>query len=259
MTTTRTKMRVLIVEDQPLFRDLLKTALSGYPAVEVIAAVDNPRDAIRIGVSHRPDTVLMDVDLGEEMTGIDAARKIKEARPQTGIVILSSHKDKEYLRSVAEGRGGGWSYLLKQTMGDTDAIVRAMEGSTWGLVTLDPAVIEYLRPDSDSNLQKLTDKQMTVVKNIASGAKTPEIARKTNLSVDQVDREIDRICTELGVSGKSGAERQNGVTLAYLNGTHRVEKGDAAALAPDADRLEGAPSVPAPEPVAKPVAAWGYG
>ncbi|MBI4305904.1 MAG: response regulator transcription factor [Chloroflexi bacterium] len=261
MTTNGAKMRVLIVEDQPLFRDLLRTALSAYPTVEVIAAVDNPRDAVRIGISHKPDAILMDVELGEEMTGIEAARKIKEARPQTGVVILSSHKDKEYLRSVAEGRGGGWSYLLKQTMGDTDAIVRAMEGSTWGLVTLDPAIIEYLRPDADSNLQRLTEKQMTVVKNVAGGAKTQEIARRTNLTEAEVDSEIDRICSELGVSGKTGAERRNSVAVAYLNGTHRVVERDPAAEAADVIRIEGAPAVapPALEPAGTPAGAWGYG
>lgn len=131
------KVRTLIVEDEPLFRDLLRSSLSPCPTVEVVAAVDNPRDAIRLALETKPEVVLMDIELGEEMTGIDAARHIRQAHPATGIVILSSHCDLEYVRTAVENR---WSYLLKSSVGRTDVIVRAIEGSAWGYVTRDPAV-----------------------------------------------------------------------------------------------------------------------
>jgi CheY-like chemotaxis protein len=104
---TSRKIRVNIVEDQALFRDLLRTALGGYGQIEVVTTADNGSDGIKNAYQYRPDAVIMDVDLGEGMTGIEAAQKIKSLRPETGIVILSSHRDKEYLQSVAEGRGGG--------------------------------------------------------------------------------------------------------------------------------------------------------
>lgn len=138
------KVRTLIVEDQPLLRELLRDALSQCPSVEVVDAVGNARDAVRIALETHPEVVLTDIELGEEMTGIDAARQIKRARPGTGIVILSSHKDREYVRTVVQD--GGWSYLLKSSIGNKDTIVRAIEGSAWGYVTIDPALID----DSES-------------------------------------------------------------------------------------------------------------
>lgn len=198
-TVTTRKLRVALVEDQPLFRDLLRTALGGYGQIEVVATADNGHDGIQNAYQYRPDAVIMDIDLGEGMTGIEAAQKIKEVRPEVGIILLSSHRDKEYLQAVAEGHGGGWSYLLKQNLQDTATLVRAIEGSTWGLVTLDPTIIEQLRPRTSSILDKLTEKQMLVLKNVAGGYRTQEIARRVEMDEKTVDREIERICNELGI------------------------------------------------------------
>lgn len=198
-TVTNRKIKVTIVEDQPLFRDLVRTALGGYGQIEVVATADNGSDGIKHAYQYRPDAVIMDIDLGEGMTGIEAAQKIKEMRPEVGIILLSSHRDKEYLQAVAEGRGGGWSYLLKQNLQDTDALVRAIEGSTWGLVTLDPTIIEQLRPRTSSMLEKLTEKQMLVLKNVTGGYRTKEIARRVEMDEKTVDSEVERICDELGI------------------------------------------------------------
>ncbi|MBI4218568.1 MAG: response regulator transcription factor [Chloroflexi bacterium] len=156
------KIRILIVEDQPPLRELLRDALSQCPSLEVVDAVGNAHDAIRTALETHPEVVLTDIELGEEMTGIDAARQIERARPGTGVVILSSHKDREYVRTVVEVCG--WSYLLKSSVGNKDIIVRAIEGSAWGYVTIDPALIDDSGPRDGSGRETEVAPHMIVVR-----------------------------------------------------------------------------------------------
>jgi DNA-binding NarL/FixJ family response regulator len=213
------KIRVAIVEDQPLFRDLLKNALGAYGHIEVVSASSNGRDGIQAAADHRPDAIVMDIDLGGGMTGIEAAQKIKEARPEVGIVLLSSHRDKEYLQAVAEGRGGGWSYLLKQSLQQTDTLVRAIEGSTWGLVTLDSTIVDRLQPRASSALEHLTERQMLVLKNVAGGYPDEEIASRADIDENSVDTEVERICGELGVGEGDRVAMRAGAALRLLQET----------------------------------------
>ncbi|MBI2965035.1 MAG: response regulator transcription factor [Chloroflexi bacterium] len=223
-SVTNRKIRVNIVEDQALFRDLLRTALGGYGQIEVVSTAENGSDGIKNAYQYRPDAVIMDVDLGEGMTGIEAAQRIKSLRPEVGIVILSSHRDKEYLQSVAEGRGGGWSYLLKQNLQDTAALVRAIEGSTWGLVTLDPTIIELLRPRSSSMLEKLTERQMLVLKNVTGGYRTNEIARRVQMDEGKVDVEVERICSELGIGEGNQNDLRAQAAMTFIKETSTAQR-----------------------------------
>jgi DNA-binding NarL/FixJ family response regulator len=213
------KIRVAIVEDQPLFRDLLRNALGAYGHIEVVSTAGDGRDGIRAAAELRPDAIVMDIDLGGGMTGIEAAQKIKEARPEVGIVLLSSHRDKEYLQAVAEGRGGGWSYLLKQSLQHTDTLVRAIEGSTWGLVTLDSTIVERLQPRANSIIEHLTERQMLVLKNVAGGYPDQEIAARAEIDENAVDGEIQRICGELGVGETERAAMRAQATVRLLQET----------------------------------------
>lgn len=209
-------IRVMIVEDQALMRDLLRAALGSYPTVQVVATAADGKQAVRLAGEHRPDAIVMDIDLGPGMSGIEAAQAIKGTRPEVGIVILSSHKDKQYLESVADGRGGGWSYLLKQNLHNTDALARAIEGSTWGLVTLDPVIIAQLRPRAASHVSKLTDRQLIVLKKVAGGSQDAEISSRADIPESDVESEIDRICNELGVGGGTPSERRARAALEFM-------------------------------------------
>lgn len=208
--------RVLIVEDQPLMRDLLRAALGSYPTVEVVATAADGKQAIRLAGERRPDAIVMDIDLGPGMSGIEAAQEIKKARPEVGVVLLSSHRDKQYLESVAEGRGGGWSYLLKQNLHDTSTLVRAIEGSTWGLVTLDPVIIAQLRPRASSQIARLTEQQTIVLKKVAGGLKNEEISARTDIDEATVEAEIERICNELGVGEGTLFQRRAEVAMEFV-------------------------------------------
>ena len=107
-------LKILIVEDEPLFREMLRHTLDAEPGLDVVGVATDGESAVAMAAEKNPDAVIMDIELPGEMDGIDAALKIKERRLDTGIVILSVHKDRRYVSSLPLSETPGWAYLLKQ-------------------------------------------------------------------------------------------------------------------------------------------------
>ena len=143
-------VRILIVEDEGLFRDMLKISLGSLTNLEVVGAVSDGSAAVEVAARLLPDVVLMDIELGCDPNGIAAGRAIKEEHPGIGIIILSAHKEWEYLNMMAAQELSGWSYLLKQSVTDAEALMRAIEGAASGLVVMDPFVVHNMRPRQGS-------------------------------------------------------------------------------------------------------------
>ena len=154
---------VLIVEDEGLFRDMLKISLSSIPDVEVVGAVSDGQGAIDAANRLLPDVVLMDIELGSEPDGIAAGRAIKQEHKNIGMIVLSAHREREYLNLIARDEFTGWSYLLKQTVNDAGALVRAIEGAAAGLVVMDPCVVDSMKPRTGSTTGRLTPRQQEVL------------------------------------------------------------------------------------------------
>ncbi len=208
--------RVLIVEDEALFRELLRRTLSAESGIEVVGVAADGETAVRLAGETLPDAVLMDIELPGEMDGIEAALRIKEERPQTGIVILSAHKDRRYITSVPLGEKPGWSYLLKQTVPDMTTVVRAIEGSVSGMVVLDPAVVASLKPRRGSTVARLTPRQQEVLEFIAQGYNNAAIAQRLYLAEKSVETYINAIYQELNLSGEPESHNRVRATLIYL-------------------------------------------
>ena len=120
-------IRILVVEDEPLFREMLCRTLMTEPGVEVVGEATDGESAVRLASQLDPDAVIMDIELPGDMDGIDAALKIKERRLRTGIVILSIHKDRRYVSSLPLSENPGWAYLLKQTVPDLASVMRILQ------------------------------------------------------------------------------------------------------------------------------------
>ena len=131
----------------------------------------------------------MDIELGGEPNGIEAGRTIKEKNRDVGIVILSAHKDKEYISNLSADEASGWSYLLKQSVGDASALGRAIEGSAAGLVVLDPDVVSGLKPRQSSAVSKLTPRQQEGLALMAQGYTNAAIAGELVLG-KQISRKL---------------------------------------------------------------------
>ena len=91
---------VLIVDDQVFFTQMLQSALEDEVGIEVVGVAHDGDTAIRLAREKAPDAVLMDIELAGAVNGIEAGKRIKRERPQTGIVILSLHSDRRYVTSL---------------------------------------------------------------------------------------------------------------------------------------------------------------
>lgn len=208
--------RVLIVDDQAFFTEMLQRTLSTESEVEVVGVAHDAETAIRLAKEAIPDVVLMDIELPGELDGIEAGILIKEEKPETGIVILSSHKDQEYVNSLPLEGGSGWSYLLKQSLPDLATLVRAIQGSKLGMVVLDPAVVASLRPKQGSSLVRLTPRQKEVLELIAQGYTNAAIGERLVLSEKSVETYIHTIYQQLEISGEQETHTRVKATLIYL-------------------------------------------
>jgi len=208
--------RVLVVDDEELFLELLSRTLSTEPAVEVVGTAKDGNTAVRLAREVTPDVVLMDIDLRSEPDGIEAALRIKEERPETGIVILSAHSDRRYVTSLPLEESQGWAYLLKQTVPDMAAIVRAIEGSKAGMVVLDPAVVANLKPRQQSVVARLTPRHQEVLELLAQGYNNAAIAQRLALSERSVETYINVIYQALHLTNEPDIHARVKATLIYL-------------------------------------------
>jgi len=208
--------RIIVVEDEALFRELLRRTLSNEPGLEVVGEAEDGETAVHLAEEMSPDVVLMDIELAGDIDGIEAALQIKKATPHIGIVILSVHKDRRYVTSLPLEDSGGWAYLLKQTVPDLATIVRAIEGSKAGMLVLDPTMVRSLRPKQDSVLAKLTPRQYEVLELIAQGYNNIAIAQRLQLSEKSVETYINAIYQELQLSNEPDINTRVRATLLYL-------------------------------------------
>ncbi len=213
------KTRVVVVDDEDLFRELLSRTLATQPDLEVVGMARDGEEAIKLAREQEPDAVLMDIELPGEIDGIEAALKIKNESPQTGIVILSAHSDRRYITSLPIHEIPGWAYLLKQTVPDLETITRAIHGSKAGMVVLDPTVVANLRPRKGSMVSKLTPRHQEVLELIAQGHNNAGIAQRLTLSEKSVETYINTIYQELHLTHEPGVHARVKATLMYLEGS----------------------------------------
>lgn len=209
-------IKVVVVDDQPLFRELLRRTLSTVPELEVIGEAEDGETAIHLAERMKPDVMLMDIELPGELDGMDAALRIKKEMPGIGIVILSAHSEWRYVSSLPTEDIRGWAYLLKATVPDLATVVRAIQGSKAGMVVLDPAVVAGLRPRQGSAVAGLTPRNQEVLELLAQGYSNASIAQRLKLSEKSIETYINAIYQELHLSKEPVIHARVKATLIYL-------------------------------------------
>jgi DNA-binding NarL/FixJ family response regulator len=210
------RIRVIIIEDEALFREMLVDALSRKGGLEIVGTTDDAAKAIALARQTKPDVVLMDIELAGQMDGIDAALAIKKENPGIGIVILSAHDNPRYVSSLPLGDSPGWAYLLKQSVRDVSTVVRAIEGCTQGMVVMDPSVLAKLQPRKGSDVYRLTPRQQDVLRLLAEGFNNAAIAAKLTVTERSVESYINTLYQHLGLTGQSEINMRVKAALAFL-------------------------------------------
>lgn len=210
---------VLICEDDGLFREMLQTSLASQPSVEVLGAVPDGESVIRLARELKPQVVLVDIELQSEPNGIEAGQIIKEADPSIGIVVLSVHKDKEYINSIPMDQAVGWSYLWKNSVADLSALTRAVEGTAAGLTIMDPAVVRSLRPKEESVISTLSARQLEVLELMAQGYSNRRIAQQLFLGEKSVENYVKVVYEKLHITREDSLNPRVQAVVLYLGNT----------------------------------------
>jgi DNA-binding NarL/FixJ family response regulator len=197
------RLRVLVVDDHPVWRDGVRGDLEASGRAQVVAEARDGGEAIERARETMPDVVLMDLNL-PTMRGVDAIRRIVEESPHVKVLVLSaSGEEADVLEAVKVGAGG---YLLKSaTAGElVDAVVRVRAGEPVFSANLAALVLGEFRRMSaavpDSAEPGLTRRETEVLKLVAKGYTYREIADKLVISVKTVQNHVQNILTKLQLS-----------------------------------------------------------
>ncbi len=193
------QIRVLIVEDEGLYRQMLQIALQSAAGVKVVGVACDGESALRAVQDLRPDVMLTDIELGPGMHGVDLGRRARQIHAAMGVVLLSNHHARQYLQAIPAEAAAGWCYLLKRSVSDLEVLVRAIQGSSLGLVVLDPQISSGVRPRRGSSVGRLTPRQFEVLGLLAEGYSNAAIAERLFLSEKSVENYLTAIYRELGI------------------------------------------------------------
>lgn len=211
--------RVMIVEDEPLFRDLLQRALSQYGGFDVVGAFGNGEDALAVAEELNPDVAILDIELRSSMNGVQVGLLLRRTMPDLGIVLLSNHGTPEFISSLPRDEIMGWSYLLKKSVDDIGSLARAIDGVMAGFVVVDPQIVKGMQPKPEGLLSRLTPRQLEILGLIAQGFANSAIAGQLVLSEKSVENQINIIYQQLEVRSSDEAAMQPRVkaVLTYLD------------------------------------------
>jgi len=207
-------IRVLLVDDQALFREGLRTLLGVYPDLAVVGEADNGEEALRQAERLQPDVVLMDLRM-PVLDGVTATRRLKASRPSSRVIILTTFDDDEY---VFDGlRAGAVGYLLKDV--SSEILVEAIRTTARGESFLQPniaakLVAEFARLDEPAGtaVQSLVDplsaRELEILALVAEGASNKEIAAQLFIAEGTVKNHVSNILSKLGVRDRTQAALQ---------------------------------------------------
>ncbi|MDX1413680.1 MAG: response regulator transcription factor [Candidatus Promineifilaceae bacterium] len=205
------KIRVLLVDDQALFREGLRTLLSVYPDLEIVGEAANGREALAQVRQQSPDVVLMDLRM-PELDGVSATRRLRETKSPCRVIILTTFDDDEYLFDGL--RAGAVGYLLKDV--SSAKLVEAIRAAARGESFLQPAiaaklVAEFARldqlpePKAQPLIDPLSTRELEILALVAEGASNKEIAAQLFIAEGTVKNHVTNILSKLGVRDRTQA------------------------------------------------------
>jgi two-component system, NarL family, response regulator NreC len=195
-------MKVLIADDHKIVRQGLVLLLKSDPKIEKVFEASGGKDAVKMAAELKPDVCIMDLHM-PDMNGADATREILAKNPKIRVIALTTDSDKRFIKEVFKAGASG--YLLKDCAVDelVHAIHSVMSGRTYLSSTVSNLIIEGYASDSTANKQAvstpLTARETEVLKLIAEGLSSKEIAAKLNMSVRTVETHRHAISEKLNL------------------------------------------------------------
>lgn len=201
----------MLVDDQALFREGLRTLLSVQPGFEVVGEAADGEEAVRLAAALRPNVVLMDLRM-PVLDGVAATRRLSTTQPDCRVIVLTTFDDDEY---IFEGlRAGALGYLLKDVA--SEKLFEAVRAAARGESVLQPSVAarvvaQFARmtaqapQPSESLAEPLSDRELEVLGLVAEGNTNKEIAAALYIAEGTVKNHVTNILGKLGVRDRTQA------------------------------------------------------
>jgi len=202
-------IRVLIADDQALFREGLRTLLGAHADLEVVAEAANGEEAVLMAGTYRPEVVLMDLRM-PVLDGVAATRRLTAARNQCRIIALTTFDDDETVFDAL--RAGAVGYLLKDV--GSERLVEAIRAAARGESFLQPAIASKVLAEfnrlsraapAPAALPELSEREREVLRHLARGASNKEIAAQLDIAEGTVKNHVTSILDKLGVDDRTRA------------------------------------------------------
>jgi DNA-binding NarL/FixJ family response regulator len=206
------KLRLLLVDDQSLFREALRTLLSLQLDFEIVAEAENGERAIALAKVHRPDVVLMDLRM-PVLGGVEATRRIRQCVPTARVIVLTTFdEDEEVFEALHAGAAG---YLLKAC--SADKLCESVRAAAKGASVLEPTVaarmMAGLNQGAARNGKKsfqpledpLSERERDVLKLLAAGRSNKEIGAALGITEGTVKNHMTNVLEKLGALDRTQA------------------------------------------------------
>jgi NarL family two-component system response regulator LiaR len=199
-------IRVVIADDHSLVRQGVARYLDSSDGIGVVGEAATGTEIVRVVEEVQPDVALLDIRM-PEMDGLEAARAIREARPETGIVILTAYDDRHFV--VEAVRAGARGYVLKTREADT--LIQTIRLVAEGNMVIDPELVVALADElstasrKDRQAEELTEREVEILQLVAFGHTNRDVGGKLFISPDTVKTHLEHIYQKLGATDRTAA------------------------------------------------------
>jgi DNA-binding NarL/FixJ family response regulator len=214
-------IRVVLAEDNPLLREGIERVLERAEGLELVGAAGDLPGIEALVEAESPDLVVTDIRMPPTGTdeGIQLAARLREERPEVGVVVLSQYVEPAYALALLEAGSEGRAYLLKERVSEVDELVAAIREVAAGGSVIDAKVVESLvaaRRPATSDLARLTPREREILGEMAQGKSNAAIAATLVLSTRAVEKHTNSIFSKLGLSEEVDVNRRVKAVLLYL-------------------------------------------
>jgi DNA-binding NarL/FixJ family response regulator len=192
-----TMIRVILVDDHALVREGVSRLLGEEPDIRVVAAFAEGQAAVRFAAREEPDVAILDISM-PGANGIEVARRLRAVAPRTKLLMLSMHATPEFVQQALWAGANG--YLLKESAGhEVAAAVRMVYSGQRYLG--DGVPLRAVAAGKEDPLERLSAREMEVLKLVVEGNTSMEVATQLGLSPKSIDTYRSRLMTKLDVDG----------------------------------------------------------
>ena len=215
-------IKVVLAEDSYLVREGVRRLLETEPDIDLVGVCEDYDSLLEAIADAEPDVLLTDIRMPPTGTdeGVRAAGRLRQLRPEAGVVLLSQYADPAYALAFLEGGTEGRAYLLKERVADLDQLLAAIREVARGGSVIDPKVVEALvaarSRNAQSPLARLTPREREVLALLAEGRSNAAVAEGLVLSERAVEKHINSIFAKLGLPEARDAHRRVKAVLLFL-------------------------------------------